>query len=138
MTCNDAIQAHIIQGALENEGIESVLHNENFSTLLPGYANFMGAGVQIFVMDCDFDRAQEVLVRNEAKGKSYCPHCNSTDIRLTLGKQKISKIFVAFLSTLLLIPMGNIRSVYRCRQCKAEFDVPAETPAINHPEEENL
>ena len=33
ITCNDAAQAHIIQGALENEGIESILHNENFSTL---------------------------------------------------------------------------------------------------------
>ena len=32
ITCNDAMEAHILQGALENEGIESVLHNENFST----------------------------------------------------------------------------------------------------------
>ena len=32
ITCSDAAQAHIIQGALENEGIESILHNENFST----------------------------------------------------------------------------------------------------------
>ena len=34
MTCNDAAQAHIIQGALENEGISSLLHNENIYTLL--------------------------------------------------------------------------------------------------------
>ena len=33
ITCNDAMKAHILQGALENEGIESILHNENFSTL---------------------------------------------------------------------------------------------------------
>ena len=32
ITCNDAMKAHILQGALENEGIESILHNENFST----------------------------------------------------------------------------------------------------------
>lgn len=25
ITCNDAMEAHILQGALENEGIESVL-----------------------------------------------------------------------------------------------------------------
>lgn len=30
ITCNDAMKAHILQGALENEGIESILHNENF------------------------------------------------------------------------------------------------------------
>ena len=32
ITCSDAAQAHIIQGALENEGISSLLHNENMST----------------------------------------------------------------------------------------------------------
>lgn len=37
ITCNDAVQAHIIQGALANEGIDSLLHNENMSTLLRGY-----------------------------------------------------------------------------------------------------
>ena len=26
ITCNDAMKAHILQGALENEGIESILH----------------------------------------------------------------------------------------------------------------
>ena len=39
ITCSDAAQAHIIQGALENEGISSLLHNENMSTLLRGYIN---------------------------------------------------------------------------------------------------
>lgn len=34
ITCDDAFQAHIIQGALANEGIDSLLHNENMSTLL--------------------------------------------------------------------------------------------------------
>lgn len=29
ITCDDAFQAHVIQGALENEGIASVLHNES-------------------------------------------------------------------------------------------------------------
>lgn len=126
-TSTDPMQAHILQGALENEGIESVLHNEHFSTLLPGCANIMGAGVQLFVMECDYDRALEVLKRNEAKGKSYCPDCGSTDIRLVLGKRRVAKVFFAFISVLAGAPMGNIRSVYRCRACKAEFDVPAET-----------
>ena len=35
-TCDDAFQAHVIQGALENEGIASVLHNENTSNVLRG------------------------------------------------------------------------------------------------------
>ena len=128
-TCNDSMQAHILQGALENEGIESVLHNEHFSSLLPGFTNIMGAGVQLFVMDCDYDRALEVLRRNEAVGKQYCPHCGATEIRLVLGKRRGVKAFFAAMSLLLVSPMGNIRSVYQCRVCKAEFDVPSETPS---------
>ncbi|WP_410647830.1 putative signal transducing protein, partial [Bacteroides cellulosilyticus] len=48
ITCSDAAQAHIIQGALENEGISSLLHNENMSTLLRGYINDI-AGVDVLV-----------------------------------------------------------------------------------------
>lgn len=33
MTCDSATQAHIVQGALRNEGIDSMLRNENMSTL---------------------------------------------------------------------------------------------------------
>ena len=36
MTCDSATQAHIVQGALQNEGIDSMLRNENMSTLLAG------------------------------------------------------------------------------------------------------
>lgn len=133
-TSIDPMQAHILQGALENEGIESVLHNEHFSTLLPGCANIMGAGVQLFVMECDYDRALEVLKRNEAKGKLYCPDCGSMDIRLVLGKRRVAKVFFTFISVLVGTPMGNIRSVYQCRACKSEFDVPAEIPSGNEPE----
>ena len=36
ITCDSATQAHIVQGALRNEGIDSMLRNENMSTLLAG------------------------------------------------------------------------------------------------------
>ena len=37
ITCDGAFQARLIQGALENEGIASVLHNENTSNILRGF-----------------------------------------------------------------------------------------------------
>lgn len=127
-TCVDAMQAHILQGALENEGITSVLHNENFSTLLPGFSNIMGAGVQIFVLESDYDRALAIIEKNEPQAKKYCPFCGSDDICIGLGKRKYTKAFFAFLSAFFLVtPMGNIRATCQCKQCKAEFDVPAET-----------
>ena len=36
-TCYDSFQAQIIQGALENEGITSVLHNIHTSDVLRGF-----------------------------------------------------------------------------------------------------
>lgn len=56
ITCDEAFQAHIIQGALENEGIASVLHNENTSTVLRGYTREI-AGVDVLVYEDDYDRA---------------------------------------------------------------------------------
>ena len=60
ITCNDAMQAHILQGALENEGIDSLLHNENFSSLLKSYVSNI-SGVDIFVNEDDYDHALQVL-----------------------------------------------------------------------------
>ncbi|VFB13633.1 Protein of uncharacterised function (DUF2007) [Bacteroides heparinolyticus] len=37
ITCKDTFQAHVIQGALQNEGIASILHNENMSGIMQGY-----------------------------------------------------------------------------------------------------
>ena len=77
MTCNDAFQAQIISGALENEGIPSVLHNVNTSYVLRGAISQI-AGVDIFVYEADYNRALEILERNEMipEQLKYCPrHC---------------------------------------------------------------
>lgn len=64
ITCNDAVQAHIIQGALANEGIDSLLHNENMSTLLRGYVRDI-SGVDVLVADCDYEAAVRLLQQNQ-------------------------------------------------------------------------
>ncbi len=66
ITCNDAMKAHILQGALENEGIESILHNENFSTLYKSCVSNI-AGVDILVADEDYENAVQVLRDNDSR-----------------------------------------------------------------------
>ena len=39
ITCDSSFQARLILGALENEGIAGILHNENSSNILKGYIN---------------------------------------------------------------------------------------------------
>ena len=76
ITCNDAMKAHILQGALENEGIESILHNENFSTLYKSCVSSI-AGVDILVADEDYENAVQVLKDNDSwpEELTLCPYC---------------------------------------------------------------
>ena len=82
ITCNDAMKAHILQGALENEGIESILHNENFSTLYKSCVSSI-AGVDILVADEDYEKAVQVLRQNQSwpEELTLCPYCGSSDIK---------------------------------------------------------
>jgi acyl-CoA synthetase (AMP-forming)/AMP-acid ligase II len=55
ITCDSSFQARLILGALENEGIAGILHNENSSNILKGYIN--NIGVDIFVYEDEYEKA---------------------------------------------------------------------------------
>lgn len=123
ITCNDAMQAHILQGALENEGIESILHNENFSTLMKSCVSNI-AGVDIFVGEEDYERAIQALRDNQSWPEELilCPHCGASDIKLVLKKgQKMRAVGAAILSALAAAPPGNNHWEYVCNQCHETF-----------------
>ncbi len=64
-TCENAMHAHILQGALKNVGIPSMLQNElSASVALQG---FIGMGVQILVFEKDLERAKEILAIDKGK-----------------------------------------------------------------------
>lgn len=60
MTCDNSFQAHIVQGALLNEGITSVLHNEMTSNVFGAFCRTI-AGVEVFVYEKDYERALRVV-----------------------------------------------------------------------------
>ena len=93
ITCDDAFQAHVIQGALKNEGIASVLHNENMSSVMRGYVRDV-TGVDIFVYEDEYDNALRLLERNQMIPEQlrYCPHCGSDEIKFVL---KLSLIHIS-------------------------------------------
>ncbi len=126
ITCNDAMQAHILQGALENEGIESILHNENFSTLYKSYVSNI-AGVDMLVAEDDYDKAVQVLKDNQSwpEELTLCPYCGSSDIRLVLKKgKKLRAIGAAILSALIMVPPGSNHWDYTCKKCHKSFVSP--------------
>ncbi|MEL5896037.1 DUF2007 domain-containing protein [Bacteroides sp. GD17] len=126
ITCNDAFQAHVIQGALENEGITSILHNENMSGVMRGYISDI-AGVDVLVYEDDYDNALRLLEQNQMipEQLKYCPHCGSDDIKLVLKKKHRGRaIMAAIMSALSAAPPGTEHWEYVCNKCNARFEKP--------------
>lgn len=125
-TCDDSFQAHLIQGALENEGIPSLLHNDNTSNILRGLTPVI-SGVDILVYADDYDKAMDILRRNQMvpEDLKYCPHCHSPHIRLVRRKgQGMRAFFAALFSILAVAPPGTAHWEYVCRDCGARFEKP--------------
>ena len=113
ITCNDAMKAHILQGALENEGIESILHNENFSTLYKSCVSNI-AGVDILVADEDYENAVQVLRDNDSWPE---------ELVLRKGK-RWRALGAAIISALMVTPPGDNHWNYTCKQCHKTFEMP--------------
>ena len=126
ITCDDAFQAHVIQGALKNEGIASVLHNENMSSVMRGYVRDV-TGVDIFVYEDEYDNALRLLERNQMIPEQlrYCPHCGSDEIKFVLKKShRVRAVVAAVIAALSAAPPGTEHWEYVCRKCGTHFEKP--------------
>ena len=124
ITCDDAFQAHVIQGALKNEGIASVLHNENMSSVMRGYVRDV-TGVDIFVYEDEYDNALRLLERNQMIPEQlrYCPHCGSDEIKFVLKKShRVRAVVAAVIAALSAAPPGTEHWEYVCRKCGTHFE----------------
>jgi len=123
MTIDNLTEAHIIKGRLLNEGIDCFLTNENFTNLMPLYNNMLGSGIQIIVNENDIDEARNLLkdIIEPNNTKIVCQNCGSENIGLGLGKGKLLKIFNIFIALLTLLPIGNLKPKYYCKDCKTEI-----------------
>ncbi|MBN2745375.1 MAG: DUF2007 domain-containing protein [Bacteroidales bacterium] len=123
ITCDNVIDAHLIKGRLNSEGIECFLTNENFTNLFPMYNNMLGSGIQIIINENDLQIARELLKDKIQPDNTHlvCPHCGSTQIVLGFGRFKWLKIFNIFLVVLAMFPIGNLKPKYYCKNCKSEI-----------------
>ncbi|HBO08004.1 MULTISPECIES: DUF2007 domain-containing protein [Bacteroides] len=127
MTCDSATQAHIIQGALQNEGIDSMLRNENMSTLLAGLQVSNLTGVDILVNEENYEAAINLLEQNQMIPEQlrYCPFCGSSDIKFVLRKgHRLRAVAAAVASLLAGAAPGTNHWEYVCNQCKGRFEKP--------------
>lgn len=126
ITCDDSFQARLIVGALENEGIAAILHNENTSNVLRGYISNI-SGVDIFVYEDEYEKTIKLLEQNQMipEQLKYCPYCHSSNIQFVLKKKKRLRAIVSTILAMLAgAPPGTEHWEYICKQCGKHFDKP--------------
>lgn len=121
-TVDNSYQAHFIKNMLEDEGIDCIVTNENFTTLMPYLNGILGSGIQILVDKNDVEKAIQVIESKVSKNVQVCPFCNSKNIRYGLGtKHKLKKIIAIIISLVVGSTFRHIQQTYFCSECKLEF-----------------
>lgn len=121
------VDAHIVMGRLNEEGINCWLKDENIVTLGPLLTNAVG-GIKLMVAATEFEMAKELLVamETEKKQKFTCPQCNSSDIQMITTPRKLSNWLGTLVGFLLMVFPLAANKVWHCFNCKAEFKYPVE------------
>jgi hypothetical protein len=126
-------EAHMVQGYLESEGIETILKDEMTAQVNNFYSNAVG-GVKVMVRDEDYENAQQILINggyiNPEKpqkielvyltattNKKQCPFCHSDNI----GKKKSPDVITLIITLLLNVIFPIFKRSDRCFDCGKEW-----------------
>ena len=121
------INAHIVFGRMEEEGIRCWLKDENTATVTPFFNNAIG-GIKLMVDKEQLKLAKELLnhFQQEKKSKLACPACGSHNIELIPSKKPLNLLgaIAIWLGGSYAISPKNI---WHCYNCKKEFKEPVDT-----------
>jgi len=126
-------QAHMVQGYLESEGIDTMLKDELTTQVNNMYSNAVG-GVKVMVRDEDYENVQlilqkggyinpeklekiEVVYRTSTTNKNYCPFCHSENI----GKKKTHDVIMLIASMIFGLIFPMVRRTDMCFDCGKEW-----------------
>lgn len=120
------IDAHIILGRLQEEGINCWLKDENVVTVNPIWTNAAG-GIKLMVAEDHFEKAQNLLLQfDEEKRKNFiCPNCNSGNIEL-ISSNKEPANWLSVLTGFLFFNYAIAVKTWHCFNCGKEFKEPQE------------
>jgi hypothetical protein len=119
------MDAHILMGRLEEEGIRCLLKDENTVTIDPILTNAVG-GIKVMVVEDQYERALGILEAiNAEKRRTYsCPECGSSDIELITTPRKLRNWLGALGGFIFGDYAIGVSKVWRCFHCNAEFKEP--------------
>lgn len=124
-TFNNPVEANIIKGKLESEGITVLLFDEHTITMLPIYSHALG-DIKLRVHINDKEKAEQILKKeapslvddfliqheNEHLPEIKCPNCFSTNV---FEKKLSRKSLLSFLLVGFPIPLFSPR--FGCFEC---------------------
>lgn len=122
-TFSDYVEAHIVMGALQNEGIKCWLKDENIVTINPLFTNAVG-GIKLMVAEDQQQDARKILQQlDEEKKKKYtCTHCGSSNIQFITSNRKPVNWFSKIAGLFLLNHPIGAKQIWHCFDCGGEFE----------------
>lgn len=127
---NNYIDAHLLMGRLESDGIQCWLKDENTVTIYPVWTNIVG-GIKLMVNVEDYPKALEIFreVEQNRKQAVECPKCKGHNIEEVSSPRKPTNwISAIFTYSFLGYPIG-VDKVNHCFDCGHEFANVNETNA---------
>ena len=116
------IDAHIIMGRLQEDGINCWLKDENTATIVPVFGNAVG-GIKLMVKKSDAEKAIALLKEyHQAEQISNpCPSCGSKNTELITSPRKASNWLFALFGYLFGGYAMHGEKTRHCFDCGHEF-----------------
>ncbi|MGE5393180.1 MAG: DUF2007 domain-containing protein [Candidatus Saccharibacteria bacterium] len=129
-TFSDPVNAHIVKGLLDSNGINCFISDENIVSVNPLYSQAVG-GVKLNVFERDIPRINSLLnagitsEETEATDKTnssiVCPNCNSHNVAYGGSVKQKFGLWNMILPFLLMVYPFTMRKAYHCFNCDHEF-----------------
>ncbi len=118
------VDAHIIMGRLQEEGIDCWLKDENTVTIDPILTNAVG-GIKLMVDETQAERVRTLLREFKAAKQNLnpCPNCGSTNIELITTPRKPGNWFSVLMGFLITSYAPPVEQVYHCFNCGHEYEI---------------
>ena len=120
------IDANIILGRLQNEGINCWLKDENLVSTIPLWAAATG-GIKLMVADTQVEEVKSLLkdFAEEKRKQFSCPKCGSNDIDF-ISSPRDSRNWLSVILGFFFFDYAMPVKTWHCFTCGAEFKEPAE------------
>ncbi|MBX3256507.1 MAG: DUF2007 domain-containing protein [Chitinophagaceae bacterium] len=117
------IEANIVLGKLQNEGIEAFLKDEYTVTIDPILTNAIG-GIKLTVMEQDAEEARRLMQVFAAEKRALleCPFCSSHNVEYISNPTRSGNWLSALVSFFVSSYAVSIEKTYHCFNCGRDFE----------------